>query len=275
MRASLLVVCGLTLGGCAWEPGQGFAVVEPTVRAAYESLSGRDAGDGYQRLSSDYQLRVDEASLSLSGIELISAGGAGGSFDPANPPAGYSLCHGGHCHRDDGALIPYEQVTAEMSGGTGSSAVVTLTAGAPWNLLTPETRVVGCEPGCALPQTQVSQGRWNIQSMHLTGTVRDARTPARFTGERRFEVELPAQGSNEPVTVLSGAVDLPSDRKTPPQARLDLGLVLTAALFDAVDFGALTPDDDGVVRLRTEDRAALVERLAKVSPRAEVSRGQP
>src|SRR6218665_1028154 len=198
MRASLLIVCGLTLGGCAWEPGQGFVVVEPTVRAAYESLSGRDAGDGYQRLSSDYQLRVDEASLSLSGIELISAGGAGGSFDPANPPAGYSLCHGGHCHRDDGALIPYEQVTAEMSGGTGSSAVVTLTAGEPWNLLAPETRAVGCEPGCALPQTQVSQGRWNIQSMHLTGTVRDARTPARFTGERRFEVELPAPGRHKP-----------------------------------------------------------------------------
>ncbi|ATB26829.1 hypothetical protein [Melittangium boletus] len=274
MRASLLVVCGLALGGCAWEPGQGFAVVEPTVRASYEPVFGREAGDGYQRLSSDYQLRVDEAALRLSGIELMSAGSGGGSFDPANPPAGYSLCHGGHCHRSDGALIPYEQVAAEVGGGTGASAVVTLTTGEPWNLLTPETRAVGCEPGCALPQTQVSQGRWNVQSLHLTGWVRDARTPARFTGERRFEVDLPARAGNEPLTVLSGALDLPSDRKTPPQAKLDLDLVLTAALFDAVDFGALEYEQ-GVLRLSDTARTALVERLAKVSPRAEVSRGTP
>ncbi|WP_434380773.1 hypothetical protein [Melittangium boletus] len=264
MRARLLFMLGgLTLAGCAWEPGQGFAVVEPTVRATYESVAGRDAGDGYQRLSSDYQVRLNEASLTLTGIELISAGSGGASFNPANPPPGYTLCHGGHCHRSDGALVPYEQVAAEAGGGTAASAVVTLLSSAPWNLLAPETRAVGCTPGCALPETQVAQGRWSLQALRLTGMVRDGRVPARFSGARRFEIVRTATGET-PVAVLGGAVDLPSDRKTPPLAKLDLTLALTPALFDAVDFEK--PLGDAEV-------SALLERLAKVTPRAEVTRG--
>lgn len=280
MRRSLLFLWSLTLGGCAWEPGQGFAVVEPTVRAAYEPLPERAADAGYQRLSSDYQVRVDSASMKVSGIELLaSAGGSGGGFDPANPPPGYSLCHGGHCHRDDGALIPYEQVAAEMGGGGGSRTVVTLPVGEPLNLLAPETRAVGCEPGCALPQTQVSQGRWGVESLRFEGTVRDSRATPRFPGERRFILDLtPAADSDEPVVVLDGTVDLPSDRATPPDTKLDLDLVLTAALFDPVDWSTLKQNTDGVVDFNdsanAEARAALLERLARVSPEAEVTHGE-
>jgi hypothetical protein len=264
---SWLALGALSLGGCAWEPGQGFAVVEPTVRAAYTSRADRDTGDGFQRLSSDFQVRLDAATLNLSGIELFSAGSGGGSFDPAHPPEGYTLCHGGHCHREDGALIPYEQVAAEL-GGTGASAVVTLRSSAPWNLLAPETRAVDCQPSCALPETQVAQGRWNLQALHLEGTVRDSRASPRFSGERRFTVDLPASAT-EPVATLAGSVDLASDRQTPPRAELALSLELTAALFDGVDF---TPDADGEVRVKAQ---ALVERLTKVSPQAEVVRGAP
>jgi len=281
MRRLLLFLFCLAPGGCAWEPGQGFAVVEPTVRAIYEPLSDRAASDGYQRLSSDYQVRVDAASLRLSDIELLaSAGGPGGGFDPARPPPGYTLCHGGHCHREDGALIPYEQVAAEMGGGGGSRVVVTLPVGEPLDLLAPETRAVGCAPGCALPNTQVSQGRWGIEALWFEGTVRDGRVPPRFPGERRFRLDLvPAPGSDAPVAVLDGAVELPSDRSHPPKAKLDLSLVLTAALFDAVDWSTLKQDTNGVVDFNDNDpanakaRAALIERLARFPPEAEVTRG--
>lgn len=279
MRGPFLLLCGLALGGCAWEPGQGFAVVVPTVRTAYESLSDRTADNGYQRLSSDYQVRVESASLRLSDIELLaSSGDASGAFDPAHPPPGYSLCHSGHCHRDDGALIPYEQVAAEAGGGGGSSAVATLPGGEPFDLLAPEPRAVGCEPGCALPEAQVSQGRWDVQSLHFEGTVRDGRATPRFTGERRFKLDLATTDGDEPVAVLSGAVDLPSDRSTPPQAKLDLNLALTAALFDAVDWSTLKQDEGGVVNINdtanAEARKALLERLARFTPEAEVTRGK-
>ncbi|HEY0092696.1 MAG TPA: hypothetical protein VGB96_00160, partial [Archangium sp.] len=218
MRRALLLLSCLGLGGCAWEPGQGFAVVEPTVRAAYEPVADRVTPDGYQQLSSNYQLHMDVASLRLSGIELIaSAGGSGGGgFNPANPPPGYSLCHGGHCHRDDGALIPYEQVAAEMGGGGGSTAVATLPVAGPLNLLAPERLAVECMPDCALPQTTVSQGRWGIEALLLEGTVRDQRVPPRLPGERRFRWELIQEDGDAPAAVLDGVVDLPSDRSTPP-----------------------------------------------------------
>ena len=271
---SFMLLGALALGGCAWEPGEGFAVVEPTVRAAYTPRADRDAGDGFQRLSSDYQVRLDSATLNLSGIELLSAGSAGGAFDPSKPPPGYTLCHGGHCHRTDGALIPYEQVAAEQGGGSGAQAVVTLSSSAPWNLLAPETRAVACQPNCELPATQVSQGRWNLQGLRFTGTVRDGRVPARFSGERRFDMNLSVD-SGQPVAVLGGVVDLASDRKTPPRAELALGLELTAALFDGLDFNALQPGTDGVISIDASKGAAFLERLTTVSPQAEVVRGEP
>jgi hypothetical protein len=279
MRHPLFLLCCLALGGCTWEPGQGFAVVEPTVRAAYESLPSRDVGNDYQRLSSDYQVHVESAELELSGVELIaSAGGAPGSFDPANPPPRYSNCHGGHCHRDDGALIPYEQIAEEMGGGGGSRTVVTLPVDQPMNLLAPEPREVGCTPDCALPRAEVSQGRWGLETLRIEGTVRDSRPTPRLPGERRFLLNLTSTGE-APVAVLSGPVDLPSDREHPPRAKLALNLVLTAALFDPLDWGALAVETDGVVDFadpaNDEARKVLLERLAQLSPEAEVTRGDP
>ncbi|MFL5358369.1 hypothetical protein [Archangium sp.] len=237
MRQPLLLLCGLALGGCAWEPGQGFAVVEPTVHTAYEPLSDRAADNDYQRLASDYQVRVESASLRLSSIELLASAGGGG----------------------------------------GSNLVVTLPVGEPFNLLASEPRAVGCEPGCALPETQVSQGRWGVQSLHFEGTVRDSRATPRFSGERRFKLDLTTADGDEPVAVLDGAVDLPSDRSTPPQAKLDLDLALTAALFDAVDWSTLTQDGSGVVNINgmanPEARKVLLEQLARFTPEAEVTRG--
>ena len=276
MRRPLLSLFLLTLGGCAWGPGQGFAVVEPTVRVAYEALPARNADIGYQKLASDYQVRLGSASMQLDGIELIAiSSGSGGGFDPANPPPGYSLCHGGHCHRDDGALLHYEEVAAGIGGGGGASTVLTLPVEQPLNPLAPETRVVGCQPECALPQTQVSQGRWGIKTLRIEGTVRDGRVPPRIAGERRFVLDLVPGANGEPVVVLSGAVDLPSDRENPPAAKVALRLALTAELFDTVDWAPLVQSTADVVDLKSNAKAleAVLERLSRISPQAEVTRG--
>ncbi|MFP2901403.1 hypothetical protein [Corallococcus sp. 4LFB] len=58
---------------------------------------------------------------------------------------------------------------------------------------------------------------------------------------------------------------------------LGLRLELTPALFDAVDWAAATPGADGVVDLdapvNAAVRAALLEKVAALSPTAEVNRG--
>ncbi|XXF75601.1 hypothetical protein P2318_21380 [Myxococcaceae bacterium GXIMD 01537] len=275
MRTGLLWL--LCLSGCALDAGEGFAVLDPSVSAAYTPQGSRDAGDGFQRLSSDYQVRVGAASLHLGNIELLgSSGGAGPTtFDPANPPPGYTLCHGGHCHRDDGALISYEDIEAELGGGPTTAPVATLTVNASMNLLAPETHAVGCEPDCELPKTTLTRGRWSVTSLALEGTVRDGRQPARFSGERRFSLVLSPNGAL-PALVLDGPLDVPSDREHAPVVTLDLGLPVPPSVFDTVDWGSTTLDSNGVADLNAQDntpaRTALVEKLVALQPEAEVER---
>jgi hypothetical protein len=87
---------------------------------------------------------------------------------------------------------------------------------------------------------------------------------------------MPAPGASDaPVAVLTGRVDLPSDRETPPQAKVALRLVLTAQLFDTVDWAALAKSTPGVMDLKSNPKAleAVLEQLSRISPQAEVTRG--
>jgi hypothetical protein len=150
----------------------------------------------------------------------------------------------------------------------------------PLNLLAPETLAVGCQPDCALPQTELSQGRWGIQMLKLEGTVRDGRVPPRIASELPFVLELaPTPGTDTPVAVLSGDVALPSDRATPPEAKVALRLALTAELFDSVNWAILARNPSGVVDFNANAEAnaealkAVLERLTRFSPQAEVTRG--
>jgi len=277
MRARLLLPL-LLATGCAFEAGEGFAVLEPTLKAAYTFPASREVGDGYQRLSSDFQVRLTTARVRLERIELLGSAGGGGptSFDPANPPPGYSICHNGHCDRDDGAQVPYEEVAAELAGGGATASTVATLPVGELDLLAPETRTLECEPDCELPQTTVSNGRWTLTALRLEGSVRDARTTPRFPGERPFRFELtPATGAQgEPVAVLTGTLDVPSDREHAPRVLLDLMLELTPASFDPIDWAAATPDSGGTVDLNsdTATRTQLLKAISELAPTAEVKR---
>jgi hypothetical protein len=283
-----LLLSTLLLSACALESGEGFAVLEPTVRAAYTPIASRDAGEGFQQLASDFQVRMDVAGLGVSHVELLTAGGggssgggSGGTFDPANPPPGYSLCHNGHCHRDDGALIDYEDIQAELDGGGGGGAAVAaaLHVDDELDLLAQESLTPECEPDCELGRTSVARLRWDVTSVRLDGAVRDSRATPRFAGVRPFRLDVAAEGEGEeaePLLELGAALDLPSDRENKPRVKLDLLLAMAPTLFDAVDWAAATPGADGVVDLgdprNQAVRDALLEALAGLEPQAEVRR---
>ncbi|NNC17543.1 hypothetical protein HJC22_17650 [Corallococcus exiguus] len=269
------------LSGCAFDAGEGFAVLEPSVQAAYSPVSGRNAGDGYQALASDFQLRMDTGTVSLGSIDLIASSGGGGSttFDPSSPPPGYSLCHNGHCHSDSGALVDYEDIQAELGGGGSTTVTVAnLPVDAELDLLAPATRDLTCKPACELGKTTLARGRWAVTGLRMTGSVRDGRVPARFAGALPFRFTATVTGAEAtPVAVLTGALDVPSDRENEPRVALGLKLELTPALFDAVDWSAATVGADGVVDLdapaNAAVRTALLEKVAALSPTAEVNRG--
>ncbi|ADO72933.1 hypothetical protein [Stigmatella aurantiaca] len=278
MRLSQLLPLAL-LGGCAWDAGEGFAVLEPTVRAAYVSEPSRAVGDGYQRLSSDYQVRLTTAEMRLERIELTASAGGGGTstFDPSRPPPGYSLCHNGHCHRDDGALIDYEDIAAELGGGGAAPRTVATLPVGDVNLLAPETRAVTCAPACELPSGAVSRGRWAVTALKLEGTVRDGRTDARFGGEKPFRLEAtPGSATAAPLAVLDGDLDVPADREHAPRVLLALQLEVTARLFDSVAWELPQPGSDGTVDLsaaaNAPAREAILKSVAELAPSAEVKR---
>lgn len=276
MRVRLLFPL-LLATGCAFDAGDGFAVLEPTVRAAYTSPAAREVGDGYQRLSSDFQVRLTTARVRLEKIDLLGSSGGGGptAFDPANPPPGYSICHNGHCDRDDGAQVSYEDVAAELAGGGATATTVATLPVGELDLLAPETRRLECQPDCELPQTTVSNGRWTLTSVRLEGNVRDSRATPRFPGERPFRFEITSSSTQaEPAAVITGALDVPSDRENAPRVLLDLTLELTPVSFDPIDWAAAEPGLDGVVDLTTHTttRAQLLKAISELAPKAEVQR---
>ncbi|GEL71947.1 hypothetical protein [Myxococcus virescens] len=279
MRTRLLLSL-LFLSGCALEPGESFAVLEPAVRADYTPVAGRDAGNGFQRLASDFELRLDGAALGVDHIDLVGGGGTRGptTFDPANPPPGYTNCHNGHCHHDDGSLVDYEDIQAELDGGGGGAeaTVASLHVDADLDLLADQTLSPGCEPSCELGRTHVSRYQWDVSSVNLEGAVRDSRATPRFNDERRFRLALAAAEEATPLMVLRGTVDIPADRENKPRVKLALRLALAPTLFDSLDWAATTPGPDGVVDLNAPEnaaiRTAMVEALAALEPQAEVRR---
>ena len=135
-------IVAVLLAGCTFEAGGPFATLSASLRAGYVVPADRDAGDGWQRLSSDYQVRVTTVRLQLDDIQLLAAGEGAASFDPSNPPAGYSLCHNGHCHSSDGRLVPYADIEAELAGASGgqTTPAVSLVVGEALDLTGPAER---------------------------------------------------------------------------------------------------------------------------------------
>jgi hypothetical protein len=253
----------LVLAGCAFGPGDPLAVLQPSLDARWSVPAERARPLGFARLASDYELRLTAARVQVGDAELRAltgggGGGGGGAFDPARPPPGYSLCHGGHCHRDDGALIPYAQVEAELaSGGAPVQAVrvVGLDVQREVALLEGLTTELSCDPDCDLERVTVSSAVLRLSDVHLEGVVRDSRSPPRFEGERPFTLSLPEVLAQAPV-------ELQAARELPPRVSVRLLLHPGPRIFDAVDWaeGASLAGEVGEeVRARLETTSLSVE----------------
>jgi hypothetical protein len=257
MRLPLMIA--MALAGCTFDAGNWFGTLAGSLTAAYVPKPERDAGGGWQRLASDYQVRVTSAAVAVQETQLLGGQNVGSlGFDPAKPPPGYTLCHNGHCHATDGRLVSYEDISAELAmrqGGGGLQAVVTLSGAGSLDLLAPSERPLACQPSCNLERTQITRVVVTIETLVLDGVARDGRSPPRFAGERPFHFQRASGEGGAPSTV-SVALDLPIDRKHAPRVRLALSLEATAAVLDAIDFASPIPEG----RLGEVSLAAAVTR---------------
>ncbi len=270
MRASLpfTLALGGLVAGCAFGPGEPFAHVSPELDARWQVPDERVRPDGFGLLASGYEVRLTRAVLSVDRVSvrtLSAAGGgasAGGSFDPANPPPGYSLCHGGHCHRDDGALVSYAEVEAALAGGGPATyaEVLRLPLQREVDLLSGVTVEPPCEPSCDLGAVRLNDAQVFLEHLRLEGVVRDTLAPPRVSGEVAFGVELEA-------AVARAALDVAAGREHAPELALRLRLHPSPRLFDAVDWAL----DPGVAA--DESRAGIEKRLSEALE-VEVKRGR-
>jgi hypothetical protein len=237
-----IAALGLLAQACALGPGEPLGLLEdPTLSARYvQDAPGREAGGGFQRLASDYQVRVTAATLEVGPLALVAReGGGDATFDPANPPAGYSLCHNGHCHADDGRLVDYDDILAEQGGGAAARTVVSLVPPPLPDLAGPQAAVaLACEPACLIASpAEVREVGAPLRRLALTGVVRDGRAPARFAGEVPFTLDVALPAGDGGLALVSD-VDLPVGREHPPRIRMALALELGPSLFDGVDWAA-------------------------------------
>ena len=174
----------------------------------------------------------------------MAAAGSGAAFDPAHPPDGYSLCHGGHCHADDGRLVPYDEIEAQLAGSGGGAGAPPLLSlgGASFNLLAPQAVALDCPAGCRLGRTRIVRAEAAVGSLHLEGVARAGPGAPQPLTERPFTVDLPVAGS--PLGRLAGPLDVPADNRHPPGVELLVTIDLGPALFDRLDFASF-PDEPG------------------------------
>ena len=112
----VLSVVALGASSCAFDDG------DPWARASFELSLGFEPGaarlddEGRLVTPGDWAIALETPIAHVDSVTLTMAGEAGTlSFDPAEPPPGYSLCHNGHCHADDGRLVDYEDIELELA----------------------------------------------------------------------------------------------------------------------------------------------------------------
>jgi hypothetical protein len=250
--------------GCTLEPGGPFAAVEASLDARFVPEPDRDAGGGWLRLDTDYEVRIEAMTMEVEVIELLDLGGGTTSFDPANPPPGYLFCHNGECHAEDGRIVSYEEVEAELASGVGASTVLTMLPEVELDLVAGQRIELECEPSCELPLARVGLARATVHHLSLSGRVRDGRATPRLPGETAFAGELEL-----PDVQVVGELDLPADREHDPDVTLELALAPGSRLLDGIDFAAL-PAGDPIDLVAALD--PIVDNLAATALEAVVTR---
>jgi hypothetical protein len=252
--------------GCTLDAGHGFATLESTTfEARFEPGVARDL-EGRWLTDRGYVVAIERFEIDVGElrIEQLDAGSATKSaFNPASPPAGYSLCHGGHCHADDGRLVSYAEIEAELAGGTAAfSAVATLPIRRRFQLRERvSVDLLEVVPSRELPEATLRRLALEIGRFELLGSVSGGRLTSATTLDIRLEAPV----------LVTGVLDLLIDRDGPGAFALGVALVVEGTLLDGIDLGASGPiligDSESEASVRLLDALANSVVLAHVEER--------
>ncbi len=260
MRRCLVSALALLAAGCALEDGQPWGRLQVALEAAWDVPAGRVDDDGRLRTPQEYRVRVDALSVVLAAARVTWAppGEGAADFDPADPPAGYSLCHNGHCHAADGRLVAYADIAADLATGGAGAAPITFDVASAAIALTADGAAVPVAvtgPAVPLERGRVTAAEVQVVALRVRGVAFDAldRLPAEG---RHFEVEIPLD------VPARAPLDAPLDRDAPVGVDLALRVVVPATLFDGLDFDA-DPDVAAHVAARLNEDLTLTARVTR------------
>ncbi len=223
--------------GCAIDGGGPWGRLDVETQLSWQPKSDRLSIEGELLTVNDEALALEKVALKVERVRAILATESKVvSFDPANPPPGYSLCHTGHCHKDDGSLPSYEEIKAELAQQTGASAasVTWQVEGDGW--LDASKGVVSvplgaCTPSCDVGRGQVSLWQVDVAAMEVAGKVRSTASQGPLSGAARAFMATWSKP-----TPLRQAATLSFDRDAPAGVRVQLTVELPVSLFDDVVF---------------------------------------
>lgn len=236
-------VLALNAQGCAWSEGSGFATLSETeVSARIE----RDGASAPAELTTDlgYVVQLESAELYVEDVlfEQGEAGREDAHFDPAHPPEGYSLCHAGHCHNEDGRLVAYAEIEGESGGGGAHATVVSIPVFSRLDLLRGGVlRVREASPSRELPLVELQRITLHAGSLHLRGSVRAG------PGGQTLPASLSLLVDLELGAPVHASVHVDIDRDTPADVHAVVDAVVPRTLLDGVDFAGLA--EEGAVSL--------------------------
>lgn len=251
--ATAAVVLSSVTVGCTLEEGRGFASLEPAkVRAAFEAEEGR-ALDGAVLTNQGYSLEIErfEVELGELGLAHSASGDSSIVFDPADPPEGYSLCHSGHCHAEDGSLVSYEAIEADLASSDASLSTL-----AAWHLettvdlLSPSTlEFAEPHPSSELSMTTIRMATLTAESFELELQITG--------GELAESIEL-VLAITESIE-FQAALDQEISRSGPETITPSVSLLCSALLFDGIDFSASNDTDSSSISTQIQEQLSACD----------------
>lgn len=283
MRPWLVSAFLVALSGCTLYAGQPWGEADVALEAAFAPGADRLTDDGRLRTSTDYALALDEIAITLDAVRVTARAEAQGAaaFDPSSPPPGYTLCHAGHCHAEDGRLVPYAEIEAELGGASeeGSSVVLPVESGLVTLTSKPSPVPLGaCAESCWLDRGALGALEVMASRLIVSGVAFDLRE-----GERRRlpEEGVPFEADLELSTAIERALEGELERGQPVVVDIDATLFVAPSLFDDVPFAALyeeagpqaAPLDLAPAAEAVKERLSVDSELSATLTRREPPRG--
>jgi hypothetical protein len=238
----VLIIFALSLAGCTLDDGEPWGFVDADMAVAEPAV-----GADFQVESFDLELSTVRL-ISTSAASSSARGGGGGEFDPQNPPAGCSLCHGGHCHCD-GELVDYDVLRDRVASGSASTQNVVAN-------ITP-AEAIAASGTVALGRTSVAD-RTTIDTVEveLAGLRVDG-TLTRGGEQIPTTLSLPGIGGMK----FSAPATLSVGPDSPEVQQIFVTLDWQDAWLDAIDVDQLETNGDGKILIAStshRDQAQLI-----------------